>query len=183
MACLDAAMKKHLPEWRRISLSLLRNQVNADDLVSEVLLKLLENQPQKAEQLACEGKLYSYVNRAIYTMCFDTSSRYGVLYLSYSQNWCSDSTQHEREPEPTWLGARMINESLDGIISRMRPHERALIRLYALPDFDYQKLSDETGIEKKQLYKLLENSINKLKRYVHRSTPSGSAEDEDMPLV
>jgi DNA-directed RNA polymerase specialized sigma24 family protein len=77
--CLDSAVRDAMPAWYKFALSLTRNETNAKDLVSEALVKILENQREKAEELACENRLMSYVHRAIYLMAIDDSSRYGLL--------------------------------------------------------------------------------------------------------
>ncbi|NBX51756.1 hypothetical protein EBT25_17915, partial [bacterium] len=69
--CLEIAVKEGLPAWTKFAFTLTRNQTNAKDLVSEALVKILENQRDKAEELACENRLLSYVHRAIYFMAID----------------------------------------------------------------------------------------------------------------
>jgi DNA-directed RNA polymerase specialized sigma24 family protein len=76
------------------------------------------------------------------------------------------SIKHEEERESPWMGSRLDNEYLDAYIQLMPQIDAVILRLYMLDDFSYQKVSDETGIPIKDLYKLVEQAINKIKRNV-----------------
>lgn len=170
---LDSQIEKHYPTWRRFARGLARDGVRGDDLLSETLLKILENQREKAEALAGEEKLFYYVNRALYLMFIDASSRYGVKFGKYARNWQELSEKHLNEPPAPWLGSRLDNEYLDAYISLMPQLDAVILRLYILDDFSYKDASKATGIPVKQLYKLVENAIGKIKKNV-QSTPSHS---------
>jgi RNA polymerase sigma factor (sigma-70 family) len=168
--CLDSAVRDAMPAWHKFALSLVRNETNAKDLVSETLVKILENQREKAEELACENRLMSYVHRAIYLMAIDDSSRYGMKYLQYSQRWSANDNAFEHEPEEAWLGSRLDNELLDAYIQLMPERDAILLRLYMLEDFDYRDVSEKTNIPIKKLYYYVSDAINKIRKDVHRTT-------------
>jgi RNA polymerase sigma factor (sigma-70 family) len=168
--CLDSAVKDAMPAWYKFALSLTRNETNAKDLVSEALVKILENQREKAEELACENRLMSYVHRAIYLMAIDDSSRYGMKYMQFSQRWDANDNAFEHEPEEAWLGSRLDNELLDTYIQLMPERDAILLRLYMLDGFDYKDLSDKTKIPIKRLYFYISNAIKKIRNDVHRTT-------------
>jgi DNA-directed RNA polymerase specialized sigma24 family protein len=146
----------------------MRDRVKGDDLLSETMLKLFENQSDKLCQLAHDGGLFAYVNRSLYLMAIDKSSRYGTKYRNYESRWMSDSRAYESERDAPWLGSRLDNEYLDAYIAMMPDLDATMLRLYMMTDFSYQRCSDETGIEVKTLYKLVEKAINKIKRNVHQ---------------
>jgi len=164
---VDTELTRHYKVWQKFASGLMRDKVKGDDLLSETMLKLLENQRDKIEELACDGGLFAYVNRSLYLMAIDKSSRYGVKYRNYSTRWATESIAHEMEREPTWLGSRIDNEYLDAYISMMPELDAVMLRIYMMNDFSYAKCSEETGIETKVLYKIVENAINKIKRNVH----------------
>jgi DNA-directed RNA polymerase specialized sigma24 family protein len=168
---LDIELEKHYPTWRRFARGLTRDAVKGDDLLAETLLKILENQREKAEALAAEGKLFYYVNRALYLMHIDPSGRFGVKYGKFSRNWETLSEKHLLEPVTPWLGSRLDNEYIDAYINLMPQLDAVVLRLYMLDDFSYKDASKATGIPVKQLYKLVENAITKIKKNV-QSTPS-----------
>ena len=143
--------------------------VKGDDLLSETLLKILENQREKAESLAAEGTLEFYVNRSLFLMAIDRSSRYHIKFSKFSRLWDEHSARHLEEPLAPWLGSRLDNEYLDAYINLMPQMDAVILRLYALPDFSYKDASAKTGIPIKTLYKLVENALTRIKKNVHRT--------------
>jgi RNA polymerase sigma factor (sigma-70 family) len=163
---LDKSLTELMPVWRRFARGLVKSSVNGDDLLQETLLKCMENQGAKMHQLAESGHLFTYVNRCLYTMAIDSSSRYGMKYRKFATGWDTFSTQHEREPEQPWLGSRIDNEYLDAYISLMPDIDAIMLRLYIMDDFSYQKVSEHTGIPIKYLYKRVEKAIKKIRTNV-----------------
>lgn len=144
----------------------MRDRVKGEDLLGEILLKILDNQKTKAEQLACEKKLFWYVNKALWRGAINQSSSFAIKYTRYAKNWSDMSIKHEEEKDAPWLGSRIDNEYLDAYIQLMPQIDSVVLRLYMLDDFSYQKVSDETGIPVKDLYKLVERAINKIRKNV-----------------
>lgn len=165
-SCLDMELKQHMNTWKSYAIGLMKNRIKGEDLLGEILLKILENQKEKAEQLACEKKLFWYVNKALWRASINQSSSFAIKYTRYAKNWSDMSIQHEKERDAPWLGSRLDNEYLDAYIQLMPQIDSVVLRLYMLDDFSYQKVSDETGIPIKDLYKLVERAINKIKRNV-----------------
>jgi len=161
------------PKWLRHARGLMSDPHRGDDLLSETLLKILENQREKAERLADEGTLEFYVNRALFLMAIDRSSRYHIKFSKFLRNWDENSVKHLEEPLAPWLGSRLNNEYVDAYISLMPQMDAVVLRLYALPDFSYKDASAKTGIPIKTLYKLVENALTKIRKNVHR-TPNNS---------
>jgi DNA-directed RNA polymerase specialized sigma24 family protein len=170
---LETETARLLPKWRSHARGLMADAVKGDDLLSETLLKILENQREKAERLAVEGTLEFYVNRSLFLMAIDRSSRYHIKFSKFSRQWDENSSKHLEEPLSPWLGSRIDNEYLDAYISLMPQMDAVILRLYAMPDFSYKDASSKTGIPVKTLYKLVENAITRIKKNVHR-TPSNS---------
>lgn len=165
---INIELKRHIQIWQRFARGLMRDRVKGDDLLSETILKILENQSGKLCQLASDGGLFAYVNRSLYLMAIDKSSRYGTKYRTFESRWMSESTAFEKERDAPWLGSRLDNEYLDAYISMMPEIDATMLRLYMMDDFSYATCSKETGIDVKQLYKLVEKAINKIKRNVHQ---------------
>jgi DNA-directed RNA polymerase specialized sigma24 family protein len=164
--CLDIEVKKHLPTWTRLASGMLKSRVAGEDLVGECLLKILENQKSKAEELACEGRLQYYVNRAIYLMAIEPRGRYAVKYKKYQRNWRHDVDVTRIQKDEPWLGSRLDNEYLDAYIAMMPRIEAVALRLYMMKDFKYADVAAKTGVPIKVLYKLVEQGINRIKRNV-----------------
>lgn len=171
---LNTELERHMNRWRSHARGLMRDEVKGDDLLSETLLKIMENQQAKAEHIASEGNLYAYVNRAMYLMASDYSSRYHVKYRKFELIWNDKMINDIIEPDPTWLGSRMDNEYLDAYISLMPEMEAIMLRLYMMNDFSYKELSRKTKIPIKDLYKIVEIAINKLRKNVSTTSPSSN---------
>lgn len=170
-------MEELMPIWQRFARGLLKNRTKGDDCLQETLLKCMENQGEKMHQLAESGHLFTYVNRCLFVMATDSSSRYGMKYRKFSENWDTYSSRHEQEPEMPWLGSRIDNEYLDAYISLMPDIDAIMLRLYIMDDFSYQKVAEHTGIPIKYLYKRVEKAIKKIKNNVTKR-PSCHTDEE-----
>jgi len=182
-AALNNAIRTHYTQWRSYAHKLTGDRVRADDLLSETLLKLLENQRLKAQQLAVEGTLVYYVNRALFFMAIDKTSRYGTKYKRYTVNWCDTIPVDEIEPDVPWLGARIDNEYIDAYIALMPEIEAIMLRLYAMPDFSYAHVSESTGIPIKDLYKIVEIAINKIRKNANTKRTTDRTHDASTALL
>jgi DNA-directed RNA polymerase specialized sigma24 family protein len=165
---LNDMIAKHYAEWKSHAIGLLKNADAGEELLSEVMLYLLDRHRDTLERLAAEGKLLWYVNRSIYNMATDKSSRYHMVHTRYQRMWDAD-VESIPERDAPWLGSRIDNEYLDAYISLMPEIDKTIIRIYMMADFDYKDVSQHTKIPVKTLYKLVENAINKLKSNAHVS--------------
>jgi DNA-directed RNA polymerase specialized sigma24 family protein len=168
----EKEIERLMPLWRAYAIGLMKDVVRGEDLLSETLLKCFENAKDKIDELAKEKTLKWYVNRSLYLMAIDKSSRYAIKYRRYEEKWNEKSYAHHEERQEAWLGSRIDNEYLDAYISMMNKLDSTIIRLYMMQDFDYAIVSKETGIPIRDLYKLVENAINKIKRNAKFQRPS-----------
>lgn len=157
--------------WRLHARGLMKDEVRGDDLLSETLLKVVENQSAKLEQIAVEGNLYAYVNRAMYLMASDSSSRYHIKYRRHEEELNERHVTND-EGETTWIGSRIDNEYLDSYISLMPELEAIMLRLYIMDGFSYSEVSKQTNIPVRVLYKIVEVALNKLRRNVKTTSTS-----------
>lgn len=168
--CLDIEIAQHFNQWKKFAIGLKKNTIAGEDLLQEVLVKMLENQRPKMEQLACEKKLFWYVNKALYRNAFNTSSTYSIKYDRYKNGWSEETDVYSIKSEEVWLGNRLNNEQLDAIIQMMSPIDSVILRLYAFKDFDYTHTSEHTGIPVDRLYKMVESAIKKVRKYAKSNT-------------
>lgn len=171
MDTLTREINKYYSVWRSHAKGLAQGDpVKGDDLLAETMLKLLETARPTAERLAEEGKLYWYVNRCLYFMAITKNSAYNKN-RRYSITWDSDYTITDLTDE-TWIGARLDTEYIDAYTALMSEAEAIILRLYSQPGFSYRVVSAETGIKVKDLYKLVENALNKIRKNVKISNNS-----------
>ena len=175
MDALTREINKHYPVWRSHAKGLAGGDpVKGDDLLSETMLKLLDTARPTAERLAEEGKLYWYFNRCLYFMAITKNSAYNKT-RRFSQMWDAEKTIADLKDE-TWIGSRLDTEYIDAYTALMGEAEAIILRLYSQPGFSYRKVSIDTGIEVKDLYKLVEIALNKIRKNVKIShnSPKGS---------
>jgi hypothetical protein len=97
----------------------------------------------------------------------------------FSLHWDAEHSITDLK-EDTWLGSRLDTEYIDAYTALMGEAEAIILRLYSQPGFSYRKVSADTGIEVKDLYKLVELAINKIRKNVKisHSSAKGSKRPE-----
>lgn len=168
--CLDIEISQHFNQWKKFAIGLKKNNIAGEDLLQEVLVKLLENQRPKLEELACQKKLFWYVNKALYRTAFNSSSSYSIKYERFKNKWSDDTDVYSMKSSDVWFGSRLDNEQLDALIQMMSPIDSVILRLYAFKDFDYTHTSEHTGIPVDRLYKMVESAIKKIRKYAKSNT-------------
>lgn len=163
MSTLDREINKYYSEWRRIARSEYPgNTDKADDLLHEVLIKILEGDRDKIEGIIKRNKFKQYVSNCIRFMarCSNSSFNYTVMKFEKLRTELNYDIQ---EDFTSAIPTRLFNEQIDIYISRLPFFERELLLLYALDDFSYQKLSEETNISRSYLYRTIENAKTMLR--------------------
>jgi DNA-directed RNA polymerase specialized sigma24 family protein len=87
--------------------------------------------------------------------------RYRKYYELITDKGVDDTKQDE-----TWLGSFVDGEFLFNAIDRLNEHDAILLRLYSKPDFNYQKLSAETGIPNAYLRLSIHRALKRIRTYV-----------------
>lgn len=157
---LNKVIREIYPDLRRSALRIARRADLADDLLHTVLEDLLRS--PAAAQVA-EDKLPGYIYSAMRLSWVSPRSRYNRERRMMQTVELSDNLP---EPPASDLSARWMNESCDLVISRLPELDATLLRLYVMPDFNYDHLALVTGIEKPYLYWLVQQAVRKAKRHV-----------------
>jgi DNA-directed RNA polymerase specialized sigma subunit len=95
------------------------------------------------------------------------SAPFNKQYIQYKLNK-RDYVEKQYEEDKTWLGARLANEQLDILISRLSEFERLIFEEYILEDFSYKEFSKQTGIPSVYLYRTIDKIKQKLRNNVIR---------------
>ena len=167
---MDIEIAQHFNQWKKFAIGLKKNKIAGEDLLQEVLTTMIENQREKMIELACQQKLFWYVNKAIYRNAFNTSSSFSIKYERFKKNWSDDTDVYTIKSDDVWLGSRIDNEQVDAYIQMMSPIDSVILRLYAFKDFDYQDVSRHTGIPVVKLYKMVESATKKIRKYAKSNT-------------
>lgn len=150
---------QHYEAWLNIAYNLTKNKEQAVDLVHEVLLQIFSTEDKEIVNIR------NYVSHSISLSWKSPRSAYHYKYTKVQRSFVEITNQHQ--PSSTIdYSSRVINEYLDFCISRLPEFEREVFYLYALNDFSYQKLSNETGIPKKVLQRAVASAKQKLNQSI-----------------
>lgn len=158
MNTYTSEINKRYKEWRRVAQTVVRADM-ADELLHDTLLKILEKDKDKLQDIHARGKLNNYVSNSIRLNGRSTNSSYNYVRIRF-EKIRNDITEADSfiDDVNESVGMRLENEQLDIFISRLPYFERELFFLYALDDFSYQKLSAATGIPLAYLYRTIQKA-------------------------
>ena len=161
MATWQVEIDRCYKEWRRVAATVTRQDL-ADELLHDTLLKILESDKDKLQDIHERGKLNNYVSNAIRlsARCSNSSFNYTLRKFEKIR---SDLKNDIIDDVNKSVGMRLENEQLDIFISRLPYFERELFFLYALDDFSYQALAKETGIPLAYLYRTIQKAKTTLR--------------------
>lgn len=179
---LNKQVTEFYPTWKKAARSITRGADTATDLLHMVIESLYDG---RGERMIKEGgNLNGYVLRAMKISFVSGRSTYHNLYRRLDNEISLDTTdwittrdegtgfekkqsriQNALRDNPVDNSARILNESIDSLISRLPAIESELYRLYILPGFSYEDLAASTGIPKAYLYNRIKRATAKLKRY------------------
>ena len=160
---LNKEVETRYKEWRAIARSLTRDSVAADDLLHSTLESFLPS--PVALRLAEQGgdAVFLYVIRCMRIAWISPRSRYHYTYRKAAR--LTDELTFDPPAPDAGMATRCLNETCDAMVSRLPELEALLVRMYVMPDFDYDHLSIVTGIEKSYLYARINCAIDKLRKY------------------
>lgn len=164
---ISKSFSQHYDYWFGTAIKIARNRDEASDLLHEVLSQVLVN--PKCESLCESGDIKHYVPSAIVKSYYSSTSQFHILHRQFARV-CTElnGAAIADTSDDVWMGARLDNEQLDIVISRLPDLERDIFRLYIFDDFDAQVISKETGIPVEVIYRLINYSKTKIRKYVVR---------------
>ena len=180
MNTFNLELERHYKEWQRLCHELLPAHKDlADDLLHDTLMKILESDSDKMDDIIKRGKIHAYVTSALRLAAYSSKSSFNYSFMKFSRlavELTGDITDDlssviaqrlEKEQLDIFI-SRLEKEQLDIFISRLPFFERELLFLYALDGFSYGQLSKETGIPKPYLYQTIKNAKKILRKSVIR---------------
>lgn len=133
----------------------------AADLLHHVVISMYQN--SEINNICSRGEIEKYCIAAMRTAFTQRSSSFWRQQEIKHRADLADIPEHQN----TDHSGRIFNENADSLISRLPEIETELMRLYSLPGFSAQELSQETGIPIDYIYKRIETAKRKLRRYVN----------------
>lgn len=139
----------------------------ADDLLHDTLMKILESDEDKMNDIIKRGKIHAYVTSALRLAAYSSKSSFNYSFMKFSR-LAVELDRDITEDLSSVIAQRLEKEQLDIYISRLPFFERELLFLYALDGFSYGALSKETGIPKAYLYQTIKNAKTILRNSIKR---------------
>lgn len=162
---LDSYINKNYTHLKKIAHNIARGQDYYEDLLHDAIISAVKS--KHIDNLLQNEEFEFYIIRVMYLSINSPSSPFYKLHIEYKRNK-RDFVDKQYEEDKTWLGARMTNEQLDILISRLSEFERLVFEEYILEDFTYKELSKQTGIPSVYLYRTIDKIKQKLKQNVIR---------------
>jgi len=164
---LEHYIEGHYKKFKELAYNIARKEPFYEDLLHDSLLSMFGS--KHIENLIDTGDFEFYLIRVMYLSVNSPTSPFYKQTIAWNRNR-RDFKDYAHEVDKTWLGARMTNEQLDILISRLTEFERLIFQEYILEDFTYRGLSKETGIPMPFLYRTIDNIKQKIRANVIRKT-------------
>jgi DNA-directed RNA polymerase specialized sigma24 family protein len=164
---LEHYIEGNYKHFKEIAYSIARQEPFYEDLLHDSLLSMFGS--KYIEKLIKTGDFEFYLIRVMYLSVNSPRSPFYKQTIAWNRNR-RNFKDYAHEVDKTWLGARMTNEQLDILISRLSEFERLIFQEYILEDFTYRELSKQTGIPVTFLYKTIDSIKQKIRANVIRKT-------------
>ena len=164
---LENYIEGHYKHFKELAYNIARKEPFYEDLLHDSLLSMFGS--KHIENLIDTGDFEFYLIRVMYLSVNSPTSPFYKQTIAWNRNR-RDFKDYAHEVDKTWLGARMTNEQLDILISRLSEFERLIFQEYILEDFTYRELSKQTGIPTPFLYRTIDNIKQKIRANVIRKT-------------
>jgi RNA polymerase sigma factor (sigma-70 family) len=162
---LDQYIEGNYKRFKELAKNISRGEDYYEDLLHDSLLSMFGS--KHIENLIDTGDFEFYLIRVMYLAVNSPTSPFYKQTIAWNRNR-RDFKEYAHEVDKTWLGARMTNEQLDILISRLSEFERLIFQEYIFEGFTYRELSKQTGIPMPFLYRTIDNIKQKIRANVIR---------------
>ena len=162
---LEHYIEGHYKKFKEFAKNISRGEDYYEDLLHDSLLSMFGS--KHIENLIDTGDFEFYLIRVMYLAVNSPTSPFYRQTIAWNRNR-RDFKEYAHEVDKTWLGARMTNEQLDILISRLSEFERLIFQEYIFEGFTYRELSKQTGIPMPFLYRTIDNIKQKIRANVIR---------------
>jgi DNA-directed RNA polymerase specialized sigma24 family protein len=162
---LETYIEGRYKHFKELAYNIARKEPFYEDLLHDSLLSMFGS--KHIENLIDTGDFEFYLIRVMYLSVNSPTSPFYKQTIAWNRNR-RDFKEYAHEIDKTWLGARMTNEQLDILISRLSEFERLIFQEYIFEGFTYRELSKQTGIPTPFLYRTIDNIKQKIRANVIR---------------
>ncbi len=151
-----------LPQLKRAARNIARGEHYAEDIMQDVILAVIECNSDSANAAAqSPNDMFVYMIRCMINAHINLKKRPQMVSLHEYKAINNTSSNID-------MSARADNELIDFAINFLGEPDRQIFLLYAFVDFDFEKLSAETGIPKPTIYTSVHRSRTKLRQWIER---------------
>ena len=162
---LDKYIEGNYKRFKELAKNISRGEDYYEDLLHDSLLSMFGS--KHIENLIDTGDFEFYLIRVMYLAVNSPTSPFYRQTIAWNRNR-RDFKEYAHEVDKTWLGARMTNEQLDILISRLTEFERLIFQEYIFEGFTYREFSKQTGIPTVFLYRTIDSIKTKIRANVIR---------------
>jgi len=137
---LDKYIEGHYKKFKELAKNISRGEDYYEDLLHDSLLSMFGS--KHIENLIETGDFEFYLIRVMYLAVNSPTSPFYRQTIAWNRNR-RDFKEYAHEVDKTWLGARMTNEQLDILISRLTEFERLIFQEYIFEGFTYREFSNK----------------------------------------
>jgi RNA polymerase sigma-70 factor (ECF subfamily) len=157
---IETLFRQHYAAMYRLARTILYDADESKDVVSDVFVRLLHNNPSVQPD-----KMESYLMMAVRNRCLDVLSHKSVreqVEKLFSQ-----------ELKQRHIIARNEDERLDRLMQyierELPPLSQQILRLRFLQEMTYEEVAQEVGVSKVTVYNHLWQSMHRIKEYFSKN--------------
>jgi RNA polymerase sigma factor (sigma-70 family) len=158
-----------LPTSQRIyqfALRILRNEHDAEDVVQEIFMRLWDNR----DELEVIKSIEAYSFRMTRNLCLDKLKKMKPRY--YDDREPDSARYEEADPSPDperSLELKDTRERLNHIIKTLPEQQQTLLQLRDIEGFEYDEISEITGMEINAIRVGISRARKKLKETIYKA--------------
>lgn len=157
---IETLFRQHYAAMYRLARTILYDADESKDVVSDVFVRLLHNNPSVQAD-----KMEGYLMMAVHNRCLDVLSHKSVreqVEKLFSQ-----------ELKQRHIIARNEDERLDRLMQyierELPPLSQQILRLRFLQEMTYEEVAQEVGVSKVTVYNHLWQSMHRIKEYFSKN--------------
>lgn len=157
---IETLFRQHYAAMYRLARTILYDADESKDVVSDVFVRLLHNNPSVQVD-----KMEGYLMMAVRNRCLDVLSHKSVreqVEKLFSQ-----------ELKQRYIIARNEDERLDQLMQyierELPPLSQQILRLRFLQEMTYEEVAQEVGVSKVTVYNHLRQSMHRIKEYFSKN--------------
>lgn len=149
-------IQKHYEEIKKKIIAVTRNHQNTDDLISDIILDLIEKGNDFTNQLVEDGKVQHYLIKAAYIQYNSSTSPFHLKYRKQVFRQLPEEIEMEDEVE-THRDIEKFAKDVKLYIGNLPVYERTLAQRHFIDGYSQRQMSTMYNINRKHISKDVSN--------------------------